>query len=218
MMQATLAVLDQHADLYQANAAFAKARQRLQDLVADLDPTADNQQGAARAAKPGAVKKATKLLLAQRTAEVAAALYAHADDTDDLNLQTDSDYSESQLSRATENDLLRIAKHLHQRATDLLPQLKDQGVTTAELDELAAALKSFQAEQAAPRVAAATGKAHTQSLAADLREAFALLRNRVDKFMVRYQRSQPQFHTAYQSARQTINTAARKEKAPKPTA
>lgn len=209
MMQATLAVLDQHSHLYQANAAFTKARQRLQDLVADLDPTADNQQGAARPAKPGAVKKATKLLLAQRTAEVAAALYAHADDTADLNLQTDSDYTESQLSRSTENDLLRIAQHLHQRATELLPQLKDQGVSAAELAELAAALTSFKAEQTAPRVAAATGKAYTQSLAADLREAFALLRHRVDKFMVRYQRTDPKFHTAYESARQTINTAAR---------
>ncbi|GAB2963962.1 hypothetical protein GCM10027048_36510 [Hymenobacter coalescens] len=36
--------------------------------------------------------------------------------------------------------------------------------------------------------------------------------------MVRYQRSQPRFHTAYASARQTINTAARSQKAVKPAA
>ncbi|RAK68330.1 hypothetical protein [Hymenobacter edaphi] len=220
MMQATLRVLDEYADLYTGNAAFGKARQQLRDLVAELDPTADNQQGAARTATPGAVKKQTKRHLAQRAAEVAAALYAHADDTDNLNLnlQTDSDYSESQLSRSTDNDLLRIAKNIHERATILLPQLQDQDVTAAELDELAAALKAFKDELATPRVAAATGKAHTQSLAADLRQANALLRNRADKFMVRFQRNHPQFHTAYQSARQTINTAARKENAPNPAA
>ena len=216
MMQATLRVLDEYADLYTTNAAFAKARQQLSDLVADLDPTAENQQGAAGTPKPGAVKKQTKQHLAQRAAEVAAALYAHADDTDNLNLQTDSDYSEYQLNRATDNDLQRIAKNIHERATTLLPQLKDQDVTPDELADLAAALKAFKDEQATPRVAVATGKAHTDSLAADLRTANALLRNRVDKFMVRFQRKQPQFHTTYQSARQVINTAYRPDQEDKP--
>ncbi|KAA9333474.1 hypothetical protein F0P96_10930 [Hymenobacter busanensis] len=143
MMQATLAVLEEHADLYATNAALTTARQQLADLVADLDPTATTQQRAAGVAKPGAVKKKTKLLLAQRAAEVAAALFAHADATDDLNLQTDADYSEYQLTRATDNDLQRIAKNLHTRATALLPQLQEQGVTAQELTDFQAALTAF---------------------------------------------------------------------------
>ncbi|WP_400193306.1 hypothetical protein [Hymenobacter sp. B81] len=211
MLQATLAVLQQHAALYATNQALTAARTQLADLVADLAPTAPNQQQAGNRARPGAVKQATKQLLAQRAAEVAAALLAHADATQDISLHTDADYTERQLRRAPDNDLARIAHHLHTRATALLPELLAQGVTAQELTELQAALTAFQQEQATPRATIADVKAHNAALAADLREASALLRNRLDKFMVRYQRPEPRFHTAYLSARQTINTAQRYE-------
>jgi hypothetical protein len=57
-----------------------------------------------------------------------------------------------------------------------------------------------------------------RQLTADLREAPALLRNCVDKLLVCYQRPQPKFYTAYQSARLVINTAARHAKPAQPTA
>lgn len=212
MMQATLAVLDQHADLYAANTALTKARATLAELVQDLDPTATTQQGAARTESPGAVKKATKNLLAERTAEVAAALLALADETQDISLHTDADYTERQLQRATDNDLLRIAKNIHARATEHAQALAAQAVTPAELTELQAALDAFRAEMTAPRTTIASGKALKQQITADLRQATALLRNRIDKFLLRYRRPQPQFFAAYQSARQVINTATRSEK------
>ncbi|WP_262904524.1 hypothetical protein [Hymenobacter lucidus] len=215
MMQATLAVLDQHADLYTTNKALGKARTDLAALVQHLDPTAETQQAATNPQTAGAVKRATKEHLAQRAAEVAAALLAYADEHNDIRLQTDADYSERQLQRATDNDLARIAKNLLDQAKEHLTALQEQGVTQQELTELADALAAYQAEQTAPRLATASGKAHTKALATDLRQATALLRNRIDKFLIRYQRPEPQFHTAYQSARQVINTAARS--AGKPT-
>ncbi|RSK51027.1 hypothetical protein [Hymenobacter rigui] len=209
MMQATLAVLDQYAEVYAANKALGTARAELAALVQELDPTADTQQSAAAPRSAGAVKKATKEHLAQRAAEVAAALLAHADEQQDIRLHTDADYTERQLRRAPDNDLARISKNLHEQATAHFAALQNQGVTQQELTELAAALTAFQAGQSAPRLASADGKAHTQVLAADLRAAVALLRNRLDKYLVRYQRPEPRFYTAYQSARQTINTAQR---------
>ncbi|GAB2963984.1 hypothetical protein GCM10027048_36560 [Hymenobacter coalescens] len=218
MLHTTLRVLDGHADLYPTNKALGNARLELATLVADLDPTAERQQRAATPQKPGAVKQATKQTLAERAAAVAAALLALADERQDIRLHTASDYSERQLRRQPDADLLRITQNLHQRATEHAPALAEQGVTAEELTELQAAIQAFQQEQTTPRARMADGKAQKQEIDADLRQATALLRNRVDKFMVRYQRSQPQFHTAYTSARQTINTAARSEKAPKPAA
>ncbi|RSK46229.1 hypothetical protein [Hymenobacter perfusus] len=212
MMQATLAVLDQYAGVYATNKALSTARAELAALVQDLDPTAETQQGAAAPRSAGAVKKATKLHLAQRAAEVAAALLAYADEQQDIRLHTDADYTERQLRRAPDNDLARISKNIHTQATAHLTALQDQGVTQQELTDLAAALTAFQQEQTAPRLASADGKAHTQALTTNLRAAVALLRNRLDKYLVRYQRPEPRFFTAYQSARQTINTAARPEK------
>jgi hypothetical protein len=218
MLQAALGVLNEHAALFTPNKAFGKAHQELADLVARLDPTAERQQRAATPEQPAAVKKATRLTLAQRGGEVAAALLALADELHDVRLHTDSDYSPSQLARKSDIDLLRIAQNLHQRATEHAQALADQDVSADELDALQEAIQAFKAEQTAPRLTIAEGKAHKQEINADLRQATALLRNRVDKFMVRYRRSQPKFHTAYESARQTINTAARAPKAPKPAA
>ena len=212
MMQATLAILDQHAEVYATNKALGTARAGLAALVQNLDPTAETQQGAANPHSAGAVKKATKQLLAQRATEVAAALLAYADEQQDIRLHTDADYTERQLRRSTDNDLARIAKNLHTQATAHFTALQEQGVTQQELTELKAALDAFQAEQAAPRAATADAKAQNKALATTLRTAMALLRNRLDKFLVRYQRPQPQFYTAYQSARKVINTAQRREK------
>jgi hypothetical protein len=217
MMQATLAVLDQYAEVYAPNKALGATRAELAALVQDLDPTAETQQGAAAPRSVGAVKKATRQHLAQRAAEVAA-LLAYADEQQDIRLHTDADYSEYQLRRATDNDLARIAQNLHAQATAHLSALQEQGVTQQELTELAAALTTFQAGQAAPRLASADGKAHTSALTADLSAAVALLRNRLDKYLVRYQRPEPRFYTAYQSARLTINTAARTTKPKEPAA
>ncbi|PJJ54467.1 hypothetical protein [Hymenobacter chitinivorans] len=209
MMQATLAVLNQYAAVYTANKALGTARAELAALVQHLDPTADTQQAAHNPNSAGAVKKTTRNHLAQRAAEVAAALLAYADAQDDIRLHTAADYSEYQLRRATDNDLPRIAKNIHDQAKDHFAALQEQGVTQQELTELAAALAAYQAEQTAPRLATADAKANTKVLAADLRKATGLLRNRIDKFLIRYQRSEPKFHTAYQSARKVINTAAR---------
>ncbi|MCB2376385.1 hypothetical protein LGH70_02255 [Hymenobacter sp. BT635] len=217
MLQTTLRVLDEHADLYATNKALGKARQELAALVADLDPTAERQQRAATPQKPGAVKQATKQTLAERAAAVAAALLALADELDDIRLHTDSDYTERQLRRQPDADLLRITQNLHQRATDHAKALAEQGVTPQELTDLQAAIQAFQQEQTTPRTLMADGKAQKQEINADLREASALLRNRIDKFLIRYQRPEPKFHTAYQSARLVVNTAARTEKPVKPT-
>ncbi|SHJ68388.1 hypothetical protein SAMN02745146_3693 [Hymenobacter daecheongensis DSM 21074] len=212
MLQTTLAVLDEHADLFATNQALGKARQELAALVADLDPTADRQQRAATPEQPAAVKKATKQTLAQRAAEVAAALLALADELNDIRLHTDSDYTERQLTRKSDVDLLRIAQNLHQHATQHATALAGQGVLPQELTDLQAAIRTFQQEQTTPRVLRADGKAQKAEINADLRQATALLRNRIDKFLIRYQRPQPKFHTAYESARKVINTAARHEK------
>ncbi|GAB2963966.1 hypothetical protein GCM10027048_36520 [Hymenobacter coalescens] len=117
MLHTTLRVLDGHADLYPTNKALGNARLELAALVADLDPTAERQQRAATPPKPGAVKQATKQTLAERAAAVAAALLALADERQDIRLHTASDYSERQLRRQPDADLLRITQNLHQRAT-----------------------------------------------------------------------------------------------------
>lgn len=214
MLQAVLAVLDQHAALFATNPALTADRARLADLVADLDPTADAQQQAARDQKPGAVKKQVKNNLALLAGETAAALLVLADDRADISLHTAADYTERSLRRQPDNDLLRLAKNIHSLATEHLPALQEQGVTEGELATLGTAIGTFQQEQSTPRVVRATTKAAFAGLATDLREAYHLVRNRLDKYLVRYQRPQPAFYTAYQSARQTINTAARPTKAP----
>lgn len=212
MLQATLGILTDHADVYTANKSLTAARLQLARLVADLAPTAATQQAAGKTQKPGAIKQATRALLAERAAEVAAALLAYADETDNIRLHTDADYSEKQLLRATDNDLARISKNMHTQATAHLTALQDQGVTQQELAELDAALTSFEQEQSSPRTIVADTKAQNKTLAAGLRQATALLRNRIDKYLLRYRRPQPRFFAAYQSARKVINTAQRSEK------
>lgn len=215
MFRATLGVFRTHESIYQAVPALVKAHDALLALTEELDPTSPDQQHEP-VSTVGTVKKSTKQTLALRANDVAALLYALADETKDVALLTESDYTERILYRKPDADLLRISQYLFQQATARQAALVPQGLEPDELANLAASIEQYKKEIGKPQTHVAQGAARTKGRRGKFREAMALLRNRLDKQMARFKTRAPEFYHAYQSARQIINTAARsaKEEAP----
>ena len=213
--KATLGVFANHTAAWSAIPALVKYHGELVDVVSKVDPTAPGQQGG-KSEPVSAVKKKTRQALAARANDVAALLHALADDTTDVALLTESDYSARGLSRKADADLLAIGKRLHTLATGHAAALADQGLEADELANLAASIAQFKDEMATPQTAIAETTADTKARKTHFRAGMSLYRNRLDKLMGRFQTRDPEFFDAYQSARQIINTARRSAKPPTP--
>jgi hypothetical protein len=81
-------------------------------------------------------------------------------------------------------------------------------VTQANIDELTQTLADFNEAKSAPRQATAERAAQTESLPALIRDANSILRNEVDPLVALFSRSNPDFVSAYNSARVIVDRAA----------
>ena len=188
--------------------AMVKYFGQLGVVVSKVDPTAVTQQGGT--SEPvSAVKKKTRAALALRANDVAALLHALADDTDNVALLTESDYSERGLYRKGDGDLLGIAKRLHTLATTHSAALVGQGLEDDELENLSASIEKFKGEMGTPQTAIAEGTAQNKARKTHFRTGMTIYRNRLDKLINRFKTRDKLFYDAYQSARQVINTAKR---------
>ncbi len=211
--KATLGVFANHSTAWATIPGLVKYHGQLADVVGKVDPTAPTQQG--EESEPvSAVKKKTRNLLAQRGSDVAALLYAYADDTDNVALLTKADYSYDALRRNGDGELLGIAKQLHTLATTHTAALVGQGLEADELQNLHDSIEKFKGEMGTPQTAIAEGTAQTKARRTHFRTAMGIYRNRLDKLMERFKTRNPDFYHAYQSARQIINTAKRSTPTP----
>ena len=209
--KATLGVSVNHKPAWDKIPAMVKYFGQLGDVVAKVDPTAVAQQGST--SEPvSAVKKKTRETLATRANDVAALLHTLADDTENVSLLTESDYSFDTLRRKQDGDLLRISKLIHTRATDNSAALVDQGLEDDELANLDLSIEKFKGEMGTPQTAIAEGTAQTKARRGHFRTGLSIYRNRLDKLMPRFKSRDKEFYDAYQSARQIINTAKRAAK------
>jgi hypothetical protein len=120
------------------------------------------------------------------------------------------------LTRVTRTLLDRMgAEELSNRATAVLAQanahkteLATFQVTQANIDELNDALRNFNEAKTAPRTATAQRVALTESLPKLVNEATDILKNRIDRLVSLFSRTNPDFVAGYESARVIVDRAA----------
>jgi len=120
------------------------------------------------------------------------------------------------LTEVTRTSLDRMhAEELTNRATSVLAaantrktELATMQVTQANLDELDQALQDFNATKTGPRTAIAERSVQTESLPRRVRTVNGILRNKIDRMVSLFRRTNPDFVSGYQSARVIVDRAA----------
>jgi len=205
MIKTTSSYMAEHSSVWNTLVPLQAAMTELEAKIARIDATAQKHETPHGAT---ADKADARDALEDTTILMCEALGVLAHDTGDNDLLA--------LTRATRTLLDRMgAEELSNRATAVLAQatahraeLVTYQVSQTNIDELSAALTEFNQAKAGPRTATAERAALTESLPKLINEASDILKNRVDRLVSLFSRSDPDFVSGYESARVIVDRAA----------
>jgi len=205
MIKTTSSYMAEQHDVWSTMVPLQTAMTELDAKIAEIDAAAQKHETphgatADKADARDALEDATFLMCE------ALGVLAHGTGDNDLVA----------LTRVTRTLLDRMGvEELSNRATAVLAQanarraeLVTYQVTQANIDELSAALTEFNQAKAGPRTATAERAVLTESLPKLINEANDILKNRIDRMVSLFSRTNPRFVAGYESARVIVDRVA----------
>lgn len=210
MLQTTQVCLETNKALFKDIPALVKASSELDSIVDDI-LGAQRQQ----ASKEGLAdaKNLVRKELAEAAHEIAALTHACATENGFDAIAKRTDLSATGVQAGTEAEFVDRCKGILADADEVTDDSGDFGVTTAKIKNVKDLLAEFEDLKPKPRAGAAIGKSATRRLETLLRRASVLLKNRLDRLMVQFKKSQPDFYESYRAARKLVNQSASRETA-----
>jgi hypothetical protein len=157
-----------------------------------------------RAAR-GDAKTNVRLSFEEKILEIADQLSALAAKNNDALLGAQVEWSLSALDKMGVDDLEALGKTVSSLATANLAALAAYGITAADVAALDGLTARFHSVKNAPRLAIAGRKGQTETQPVLVSKGTSLLRNRLDKQMTKFKKSNPEFYAAYPSARVIVD-------------
>jgi uncharacterized phage infection (PIP) family protein YhgE len=143
--------------------------------------------------------------LEEKILEIADQLAAFAAAENDMNLGSQVELTLSSLDKMPDDALEETAQRVSTLATANLGELGDYGVIGADVTALDGLKTQFHNVKTTPRTAVAGRAAETSTLPGLITETTSLLRNRLDKQMTKYKKTQPEFYSGYRTARVIVD-------------
>lgn len=196
---------------YVADKALKAVAQRLDEIIADMQPLRTATQRTATAGAPTggkSEKETARETLATVTAEIAGDVFAYASDPEKKQpaLQALSDYNEGDLRNLRGSRLSDVATALLKELPNHQAVLGDvYGLDKARIKELDDATKAFNGLKTAPRQAQVDGKATRVSLRTEFAELATLLQDRFQRLMRKYKRRDAAFYNRVMAARAVVD-------------
>jgi hypothetical protein len=138
-------------------------------------------------------------------AEMVRILKVHATFNNNQVLLNDIDFTESQLSRSSEQLLLVRANKIAEHGTAVQELAEALGLTPERLDNLNAAIRTFEEQQSTVRSAIVNRKDSGEQLDARMDEIDDLLKGKIDLLMELSQNTQPELYNQYKASRMIID-------------
>ena len=198
---------------YAADKALKTVAQRLDEIIADMQPLRTATQRTAQGSAPAggkSDKETARATLATITGEIAGDVFAYASDPQKKQpaLQALSDYSEGDLLNLRGSRLSDVATALLAELPQHKAVLEDEyGLDKARIKELQDAISAFNDLKTAPRQAQIDGKATRTSLRTEFAELSSLLQDRFQRLMRKYKRRDPDFYNRIMAARAIVDRA-----------
>jgi hypothetical protein len=103
-----------------------------------------------------------------------------------------------------------LAQRVHDAALEVVDRLGTYGVTAETLTALQERIQTATEGNHLPRTTVTAKKAATAHLTALFREVDALLRDEIDRLVIRLRKAQPQFYADYRATRSVVNLRGRR--------
>lgn len=217
MYNAVRTVCEANREKWQTVTAFVRTYELIQEKLTALTPeTSLKSQRTVGITNEKSVQRET---MCTSAAEVAAALYAFADEQNKIALKTDVSHTFAGLMRLRENSLTTVCRKILDKARKHTGELGEYGLQASAIDELAAAITAYENLQSQPRTVQAQTKTARQNANRLMTEIDALLADRLDKIIEGIRKLHPDFYNQYTTVRNIVdrrasrNTAEPAEKA-----
>jgi hypothetical protein len=151
------------------------------------------------------VKNQYRVALIAQTIDVGRRVVAYAINVNNNILLAQVDYTESDLKKSSDVNLVSIAQVIHDSANANVAALATYGVTAAILTTMQTAITNFSGAIPKGRVGTTDGEQSTQQLAT----LFNTLKTnwaKIDKLVAMVQTAQPNFYQEYLNVRKVIST------------
>jgi Carboxypeptidase regulatory-like domain len=141
---------------------------------------------------------------------VANRLQSYALAINDQELLAKINYPRSTFNGYRDTDLLGLCNTIYEQAQTHLAQLANYSLDASTLSDLQTAIQAYQAQIAKPRTSKSTAKTATSNLLDLFKTTSKLLRERLDRDIEVFKRTQPDFYKQYFIARQIVKTTKSK--------
>ena len=214
MYRAVQSHLDRNKSMWTSVPAMATTINDFELLLAEIETyrklTQENKTGITQQ------KAAQQALVIAHAYELSSVLYAMAIKKNDAVLAAKVDFTETDLLKKRDNHLVSTCRNILEFATEHLAELIAYQVTADELIVLKEEINSFAENLTTGRVSVTERKAANEKLKVVFLQVDSLLKKQLDRIVVRYRKTEPDFYTNYQSLRRIINYGVRHEKPKEP--
>ncbi len=205
MFQTTQACLEANETILKNVPAVVTASGELDALVAAILKA---QRAQASAEGLAAAKTTVREDLVDAAYEIASLVHACAQQHGVADVAERTDLSATAIQLGTEVEFIDRIKGILDDAALLVDDLGDCGVTPAKLKALKDLVAKFEKVKPLPRNGVSDGSSATRRLTVLFSRTSKLLRTRLDRLVVQFKKTEPEFYFAYQSARKIVQLAA----------
>ncbi|SFE00927.1 hypothetical protein [Thermophagus xiamenensis] len=204
MLEAVNNYLDENAAKWQNIARLAAAKTELSQLIAAIKSAAEAQAEAQ--VTYGKTKLALKKAIAAKADILNDVIEAYALTEGDDELARQMSDSRSDLYRLPYNDFYIKVEAIIDKASELQEVLvSDFGLTAEQITDVQNDLNQLLEINGLPRAYQIKSSVATKEIEQLLSDANDLLKNRIDKLMSIFKRSDPNFYHGFQKARMIVD-------------
>src|ERR1051326_1203504 len=190
--------------LWQSNTAISDT---VNEVDADLATLAGvDTKAATPVTGPAADKTVARFDLENKILMIAGQIASLAAKNKDHTLEDQADVSLTDLDRLKEEDLVATATRIGNLTTANLAALAAYGIVPADVTALGALATQFQGLQTAPRQAVVDRSKEIAQLPPVASNLLSTLRRRLDRQMLFFKQTQPEFYTGYVGSRDRKST------------
>jgi len=161
-------------------------------------------------------KSTQQALVIARAYELSSVLYAMAIKKNDVILAAKVDFTETDLLKKRDDNLVTTCRNIVEFASEHLAELIAYRVTGDELIALKEEINRFAENLTTGRVSVSEQKAANENMKIVFVQVDALLKKQLDRIVVRYRKTEPNFYTNYKNLRRIVNYGVRHEKPKEP--
>jgi len=203
MYMATQTVLDNHTMRWNTIPIMVTVKNQLDELIQRIEEKNEETDAASKGTT--AQKETVRRGLAEKAASISGILQAYAAFNDDQVLAGKAKLIKSDLMTCRETDVEAAVRPVLSLARNLLPELADFMLTEAMVVETETSLDSFKTLIGQPRTIRNEAFSAMSMLDEMLDQVDALLKQKMDKLMIRFEFTDQPFFEEYTRARVIVD-------------